>query len=42
MVVESILKQRGWNNFVNVCGGFTEISKTIVPKTNYIAALTLL
>jgi glyoxylase-like metal-dependent hydrolase (beta-lactamase superfamily II)/rhodanese-related sulfurtransferase len=42
MIAASILKQRGWNNFVDVIGGFTEISKTSVPKTNYIAPLTLL
>jgi hydroxyacylglutathione hydrolase len=42
MVAASILKQRGWNNFVDVIGGFTEISKTSVPKTNYIAPVTLL
>ena len=42
MVAASILKQRGWNNFVDVIGGFGEISKTSVPKTNYIAPLTLL
>ncbi len=42
MVAASILKQRGWNNFVDVLGGFGEISKTSVPQTNYIAPLTLL
>jgi rhodanese-related sulfurtransferase len=42
MVAASILKQKGWNNFVDVLGGFGEISKTSVPQTNYIAPLTLL
>jgi hypothetical protein len=42
MVTTSILKQRGWNNFVDEIAGFFQISKTSVPKTNYIATLTLL
>ena len=42
MIVASILKQRGWNNFVDVKGGFVAISNTVVPKTEYVCPTTLL
>ncbi|WP_435355794.1 MBL fold metallo-hydrolase [Emticicia sp. SJ17W-69] len=42
MIAASILKQRGWNNFVDVSGGFAAIAKTDVPKTTYICPTTLL
>jgi hydroxyacylglutathione hydrolase len=42
MIAASILKQRGWDNFVDVEGGFGEIAKTEVPKTAYICPPTLL
>jgi hydroxyacylglutathione hydrolase len=42
MIAASILKQRGWQNFVDVRGGFTDISKTDVPKTAYVCPSTLL
>ena len=42
MIAASILKQRGWNNMVDVEGGFTEIAKTSLLKTKYIAPVTLL
>ncbi|WP_188766434.1 MBL fold metallo-hydrolase [Emticicia aquatilis] len=42
MIAASILKQRGWDNFVDVRGGFTAISKTNVPKTAYVCPSTLL
>lgn len=42
MIAASILRQRGWNNFVDVEGGFAEIKKTKVPRTNYICPSTLL
>ena len=42
MIAASILKQRGWDNFVDVKGGFVAISKTAVPKTEYICPTTLL
>ena len=42
MIAASILKQRGWDNFVDVIGGFKEISETSVPKTDYICPTTML
>lgn len=42
MIAASILKQRGWHNFVDVEGGFAELSKTTIPKTAYICPTTLL
>ncbi|HLP22206.1 MAG TPA: MBL fold metallo-hydrolase [Chitinophagales bacterium] len=42
MIAASLLKQRGYDNFVDVIGGFTEIAKTDVPKTNYVCPSTLL
>ncbi len=42
MIAASLLKQRGFDNFVDVVGGFTEIAKTDVPKTSYVCPSTLL
>lgn len=42
MIAASILKQRGWNNMVDVEGGFAEIAKTTLAKTKYIAPISLL
>ncbi|MFH6604434.1 rhodanese-like domain-containing protein [Maribacter algicola] len=42
MIAASILKQRGWNDFVDVIGGFDEIAKTDIPKSEYICPTTLL
>lgn len=42
MVASSILKQRGWDNFVDVIGGFNAISKTCVAKTDYVCPTTML
>ncbi|MBL7814795.1 MAG: MBL fold metallo-hydrolase [Saprospiraceae bacterium] len=42
MIAASILKQRGWENFVDVRGGIGEIKKTDVPKTEYVCPTTLL
>jgi hydroxyacylglutathione hydrolase len=42
MIAASILKQRGWNNFTDVIGGFSKIAKTDVPKTAYVCPSTLL
>ncbi|WP_046743704.1 rhodanese-like domain-containing protein [Kordia zhangzhouensis] len=42
MVAASILKQRGWDDFVDVKGGFKEISETAVPKSDYVCPTTLL
>lgn len=42
MIASSILKQRGWDNFMDVIGGFKEISETKVPKSDYVCPTTLL
>jgi hydroxyacylglutathione hydrolase len=42
MIASSILKQRGWNNFVDVDTGFAGISKTNVPKSAYVCPTSLL
>jgi hydroxyacylglutathione hydrolase len=42
MIAASILKQRGWDNFVDVTGGFTAIAKTNVPKSEYVCPTTML
>ena len=42
MVAASILKQRGWDNFTDVIGGFAAMSKTDVPRTEYVCPTTLL
>jgi rhodanese-related sulfurtransferase len=42
MIAASILKSRGWENFVDIVGGLTSISSTSVPKTEYLCPTTLL
>jgi rhodanese-related sulfurtransferase len=42
MIAASILKQRGWQDFTDVRGGFEAISKTTLPKTAYVCPSTLL
>ncbi len=42
MIVASILKQRGWDNFVDVIGGFAEIKETHLLKTAFSNPSTLL
>lgn len=42
MIASSMLKQRGWDNFVDVKNGFDAISKTSVPVTEYVCPTTLL
>jgi glyoxylase-like metal-dependent hydrolase (beta-lactamase superfamily II)/rhodanese-related sulfurtransferase len=42
MIAASMLKQRGWDNLADVAGGFAEIAKTAVPKTDYVCPTTLL
>ncbi len=42
MIAASILKQRGWENFVDVAGGYNEIVKTRVPRTDYVCPTTML
>jgi hydroxyacylglutathione hydrolase len=41
MIAASILKARGWENFVDVEGGYGAISKTNVPRTDYVCPSTL-
>lgn len=42
MIAASILKQRGWENFTDVKGGFNAIAKTEVPRTDYVCPTTML
>jgi len=42
MIASSILKQRGWENFSDVEGGFTAIAKTAVKTSEYVCPTTLL
>jgi hydroxyacylglutathione hydrolase len=36
MIASSILKSRGWEQFVDVQGGFSAIAQTSVPKTAFV------
>lgn len=40
MIAVSILKSRGWNNLIDVSGGFKAISETDVPCTDYVCTKT--
>lgn len=42
MIAASILKQRGWDNFTDVIGGFTDLAKKDLPKTAYMCPTSLL
>lgn len=42
MITASILKSRGFHNFVDVNGGFEALSETAIPKTEYVCPSTLL
>lgn len=42
MIAASMLKQRGYDNFVDVIGGFSDIKNTSMPKTDYVCPTTLL
>lgn len=42
MIAASILKQRGWDNFTDVRGGFKALKEEDVPKTEYVCPSTLL
>lgn len=42
MIAASMLKQRGYEQFKDVVGGFAEIKKTALPKTDYVCPTTLL
>ncbi|MDX5421053.1 MAG: MBL fold metallo-hydrolase, partial [Hymenobacteraceae bacterium] len=41
MIAASILKARGFDNVVNVAGGFKAIAQTTIPKTAYVCPSTL-
>jgi len=42
MVAASLLKKKGYQNFVDVIGGFAAIKETSMPKTDYVCPTTLL
>jgi rhodanese-related sulfurtransferase len=42
MITSSILKSRGFENLVNIQGGFNAIKETNVPKTEYVEPTTML
>ena len=42
MIASSILKQRGWDNFADITGGFDELKETSLPKSDYVCPTTLL
>ena len=42
MVAASILKQRGWEDFVDVIGGFDELKKTDIKKSKYVEPTSML
>ena len=42
MIAASILQARGYRNFKEVAGGFAAISKTEVPKTNFVCQSKIL
>jgi len=42
MIAASILKQRGWDDFSDVIGGFDQMKESSLPKTDYICPTTLL
>ena len=42
MIAASFLKQRGFDNFADVSGGFNEIKLTSLPITDYVCPTTLL
>jgi hypothetical protein len=38
MIAASILKARGWNNLVEVSGGFKAIAATDIPKSDFVCS----
>lgn len=38
MIAISILKARGWDNLIDVSGGFKAIAETAIPRTNFVCA----
>ena len=41
MIAASMLKQKGFDNFVDVIGGFAAIKDTNLAKTDYVCPSTL-
>jgi hydroxyacylglutathione hydrolase len=41
MIAASILRARGWENFIDVQGGFAAIAATDVPRTDYVCPTTV-
>jgi hydroxyacylglutathione hydrolase len=41
MIASSILKARGWDNIINIEGGWKAIETTGVPRTDYVCPTTL-
>jgi len=41
MIAASILKARGWDNIIDISGGFKAIAQTDVPRTDYVCTKTL-
>lgn len=42
MIAASILKSRGWNNFVDITDGFKGLAKTSLKRSEYVCPTTLL
>jgi glyoxylase-like metal-dependent hydrolase (beta-lactamase superfamily II)/rhodanese-related sulfurtransferase len=42
VIAASILKSRGIHNVINITGGFDDIKKTEIPRTEYVCPTTLL
>lgn len=40
MIAASILKSRGWDNIIDVSGGFKAIMETDIPRTDYVCSKT--
>ncbi len=40
MIAASILKARGWNNLIDISGGFKAITETDIPRTDYVCTRT--
>jgi hydroxyacylglutathione hydrolase len=38
MIAASILKSRGWNNLIDIQGGFSAIAETNIKRTDYVCA----
>jgi glyoxylase-like metal-dependent hydrolase (beta-lactamase superfamily II)/rhodanese-related sulfurtransferase len=41
MIATSILRARGWNNLIDVSGGFKAMSETAIPRTDYVCPTSL-